>query len=300
MALTLCPFMPGRPAVPGSPRAPYKERPCGDTEPRGGGRGVPHPILCVLCMRWVPPPWGKPHLGAGGAAFARTAGFASFTLWRRTRLVAQPHSVEPPGGGAVPTGREGGVRPSATYIIAVLARGASGAAGAHGSLRDRKGLWGAVGVRSSSLPHCPLPALLGLGVPLPSRHLQRLRARRVHQGGLGNLEGPMVQRGKKGLEKEKDGCEDPNDEFRPTPPPHMGSHHCGLPYTYGEGVLRPALTQPVPTPATKGTHTKGSLGGLGPKTELRRMRRYSQEHQEGRGDHGVLQGPGGGGKRRQS
>lgn len=106
----------------------------------------------------------------------------------------------------------------------------------------------------------------------------------------------MVQRGKKGLEKEKDGCEDPNDEFRPTPPPHMGSHHCGLPYTYGEGVLRPALTQPVPTPTTKGTHTKGSLGGLGPKTELRRMRRYSQEHQEGRGDHGVLQGPGGGDK----
>ena len=62
------------------------------------------------------------------------------------------------------------------------------------------------------------------------------------------------------------------------------------------GVLRPALTQPVPTPTTKGTHTKGSLGGLGPKTELRRMRRYSQEHQEGRGDHGVLQGPGGGDK----
>lgn len=129
----------------------------------GGVGGVPHPILCVLCMRWVPPPWGKPHLGAGGAAFARTARFASFTLWRRTRLVAQPHSVEPPGGGAVPTGREGGVRPSATYIIAVLARGASGAAGAHGSLGDRKGLWGAVGVRSSFLPHCPLPALLGLG-----------------------------------------------------------------------------------------------------------------------------------------
>lgn len=142
----------------------------------------------------------------------------------------------------------------------------------------------------------PPPSTAGVGVPLPSRHLQRLRARRVHQGGLGNLEGPMVQRGKKGLEKEKDGCEDPNDEFRPTPPPHMGSHHCGLPYIYGEGVLRPALTQPVPTPTTKGTHTKGSLGGLGPKTEPRRMRRYSQEHQEGRGDHGVLQGPGGGDK----
>ena len=26
-----------------------------------------------------------------------------------------------------------------------------------------QGLWGAVGVRSSFLPHCPLPALLGLG-----------------------------------------------------------------------------------------------------------------------------------------
>lgn len=216
-------------------------------------------------MRWVPPPWGKPHLGAGGAAFARTAGFASFTLWIRTRLVAQPHSVEPPGGGAVPTGREGGVRPSATYIIAVLARGASGAAGAHGSLGDRKGLWGAVGVRSSSLPHCPLPALLGLGVPLQSRHLRRLRARRVHQGGLGNLEGPMVQRGKKGLEKEKDGCEDPNDEFRPTPPPHMGSHHCGLPYTYGGGCCVPPSPNLCPPPPQRAPTPKGPWGVSAPK-----------------------------------
>lgn len=30
-------------------------------------------------------------------------------------------------------------------------------------------------------------------------------------------------------------------------------------------MLHPALIQPVPTPATKGTHTKGSLGGLAPK-----------------------------------
>lgn len=80
----------------------------------GGVGGVPHPILCVLCMRWVPPPWGKPHLGAGGAAFARTAGFASFTLWRRTRLVAQPHSVEPPGGGSA--NRQGGGGPTLCHL----------------------------------------------------------------------------------------------------------------------------------------------------------------------------------------
>lgn len=159
MALTLCPFMPGRPAVPGSPRAPYKERPCGDTEPRGGGRGVPHPILCVLCMRWVPPPWGKPHLGAGGAAFARTAGFASFTLWIRTRLVAQPHSVEPPGGGAVPTGREGGSDPLPLTSSPFLPGGPAGPRGPMGPYEIGKGcggLWGCGAPRCPTAPsqHC--------------------------------------------------------------------------------------------------------------------------------------------------
>lgn len=45
---------------------------------------------------------------------------------------------------------------------------------------------------------------------------------------------------------------------------------CGSPSLWaslcmGRGMLHPALIQPVPTPATKGTHTKGSLGGLAPK-----------------------------------
>lgn len=75
--------------------------------------------------------------------------------------MAQPHSAEPWGGEGGQCHQTGGVRPTATYIIAVLARGASGAAGAHGSLGDKKGVWGgAVGFKA---PHCcPLPAVLGV------------------------------------------------------------------------------------------------------------------------------------------
>lgn len=73
------------------------------------------------------------------------------------------------------------------------------------------------------------------------------------------------KKGKNGLEKGKDGSEDPNDEFSlPSPPPTW------IPITvvflmHGGGMLHPALIQPVPTPATKGTQTKGSLRGLAPK-----------------------------------
>lgn len=59
--------------------------------------------------------------------------------------------------------------------------------------------------------------------------------------------------------------EDPDDEFRPPHPMWIPITVGFLMHGGGGGMLHPALIQPVPTPATKGTHTKGSLGGLAPK-----------------------------------
>lgn len=73
------------------------------------------------------------------------------------------------------------------------------------------------------------------------------------------------KRGKNGSEKGKAGSEDPDDEFRPPHPMWIPITVGFLMHGGGGGMLHPALIQPVPTPATKGTHTKGSLGGLAPK-----------------------------------
>lgn len=96
--LTLCPFMPGRPAVPGRPRAPWGKRevvmevlgglsPRHSTlSPRGGQLGV---SPCVS------------HLGAGGTPLSGAAGLASFTLRTRTPRwwhVPKPGSCCSPGG----------------------------------------------------------------------------------------------------------------------------------------------------------------------------------------------------------
>lgn len=98
----------------------------------------------LLCLPGEGTPAGPSHLGAGGAALPGTAGLSSFTLRRGT---LRWWHVPRPGGSCSPRGLPGpptpklggGPYPEATYIISILARGAGGTTGTHGTLGEMQG-----------------------------------------------------------------------------------------------------------------------------------------------------------------
>jgi len=149
--------------------------------PAGGVAGVTS-LLCLQAGHGVwggvpscaPSGRGASHLGTGGTALSGTARLSSFTLRRRTLgwwPVTKQVAPAPLGGLAGPPGppHRGGPHPEATYIISVLARGAGGTTGTHGTLGEMQGRGeGAVGDSCPLSPRHPGWAVPGSGSPDPA------------------------------------------------------------------------------------------------------------------------------------
>lgn len=159
MALTLCPFMPGRPAVPGSPRAPYKERPCGDTEPRGGVGGS-HTPSSVCCACGGSPRRGESLTwGPGGPRSPGRPGLPASPYGEGPGWWHSPTALSPPGGGQCQQAGRGGSDPLPLTSSPFLPGGPAGPRGPMGPYEIGKGcggLWGCGAPRCPTAPsqHC--------------------------------------------------------------------------------------------------------------------------------------------------
>lgn len=126
--LTLCPFMPGRPAVPGRPRAPYKERPWGDTEPR-----VPVPPSLVCCARRGPPNHGGSLTwGPGGPRSPGRPGLPASPYRQGHGWWHSPTALSPGGKKGVSATRQGGSDPLPLTSSPFLPGGPAGPRGPMG------------------------------------------------------------------------------------------------------------------------------------------------------------------------
>lgn len=245
-------------------------------------------------------PAGPSHLGAGGAALSGTAGFSSFTLRRGT---LRWWHVPRPGGSCSPRGLPGpptpklggGPYPEATYIISILARGAGGTTGTHGTLGEMQG-----GVRvlspvtglgsagpaalSRGSQHRDSVAMASAGSRWPCPQPRRVpgwrgddrthRSTRFSGFTRGTLETlrtlqasgkKETNKGKNGLEIEKIGPEDPGGSTRTRVPTCFDGHWEGW----------DVLSCP-----TRGAACPQKVEG------------HSPGRQGGRGDHGDQLGPG--------